>query len=95
MRYSRPVDGQGFVAVPKIVREVTNAEIGDTVEVEVSYQGKCFFEIRKIHPTGRLYLHKKLRDELGIKEGDVVTLDIKNVVKKEKEENNPRKKEMI
>ena len=90
MKFSRPVDQQGFVTIPKVLRDIIGAEIGDTIEVEVSNQDKNLYEIRKIHRTGRIYLHKDVRKELGVAEGGMVTLDIKNIVEKKSEEKKKR-----
>jgi len=90
LKFSRLVDSQGFVTIPKVIRDIIDAQIGDTIEVEVSNQGKSLYEVRKIHKTGRIYLHKDVRKELGVAEGGMVTLDIKNIVEKKSEEKKKR-----
>jgi len=82
VKLSRPLTEDGAVIIPKQARELLDISPDDAIEVEISHEDKTVHELKKVPANGRIYLSEKLRDALNAKEGDIVTLDIKKLIKK-------------
>jgi len=81
MRLMGRIVSQNRVVIPKRIREVSNIQEGDLVEVKVTCGEKTAYETLRVSERGQIYLPEVLREALDAEEGDIVLVTIENVIK--------------
>jgi len=81
MRLMGRIVSQNRVVIPKRIREASDIEGGDLIEVRLACGEKTAHETLRVSRRGQIYLPEALREALDAKEGDIVSVTIENVIK--------------
>jgi len=85
VKFTRRIVAQERVTIPKKVINALKIGKGDLVVLELTHKDKTAFLSASLHAKGQVRLTEAVRDSLGVGEGDIIDIEIKDIVKEKGE----------
>jgi len=84
VKFTRRIVAQKRVTIPKKVIDALKIGRGDLVVLELTHKDKTAFLPASLYDKGQVRLTEAVRESLGVGEGDIIDIEIKDVVKEKR-----------
>jgi len=83
VKFTRRIAAQERITIPKKVINALKIGKDDLVVLELTHKGKTAFLSTPLYDKGQVRLPKTVRESLRAGEGDIINIEIKDVIRSE------------